>query len=255
MKLSTIFGGVAITLSLSTTAFGQETDDAAPSQASASKTQAAAETSSALEPEAHGPKPAARRYEAPLVLDAGGRVGFLRSEGYDPFSQNDAFGQLSIGGAVEIWRSGRFAIAPGGRWEFGQRNGEARGAKTNFSMHRLAASLEGRVYATPWLYAFGRLAPGVAYQRARVAEPSAPADLTASDWLPSVDASLGATAMSRGPFRIGGTVDFGYGFVSDLKMSLRPDLPPEDPRRTAAVNLRDVNASGPFFRLGVVVVF
>jgi hypothetical protein len=196
-----------------------------------------------------------RVFEAPLVLDLGARVSFLRSEGYDPFSSNDVFSQLSLGGAVEVLRAGRFAFAPGVRWDYGQRNGEARGAKSNFLGHRVSASLEGRIYATPWLYAFGRAAPGVAFERARLAEPSAAADLATSDWLPSVDVSFGAAAMTRGPFRFGGTVDFGYGFVSDLKMSLRPDLPAEDPRRTASVTMRDLNASGAFFRLGLALVF
>jgi hypothetical protein len=55
--------------------------------------------------------------------------------------------------------------------------------------------------------------------------------------------------------KFGGAVDFGYGYVPSMKLDLKPDLPPEDPRRVATVNLKDLDASGAFFRIAAALVF
>lgn len=202
-------------------------------------------------------QPAARKYESPFLLDLGGRVTFIRSEGFDPFASSDTLGQLSLGGSWEILHAGRFAAAIGARWEHGSRSSNARGAKSQFGQLRPSVAIEGRLYATPWLFGFARLAPGIAYQSAKLEEPSAPANLVKDEWMPTGDASLGVAGLApvTAQVKIGGSIDFGYGYIPTMKMEMKPDLPPEDPRRTASVNLKDLDASGAFLRLGVVVVF
>jgi hypothetical protein len=237
------------TVTLAAAAHAQEAEPADPT-ATLTPTPAAAEQAAPrVQP--------ARKYEPPFLLDLGGRVTFIRSGGFDPFATSDTLGQLSLGGSWEILHAGRFAAAIGARWEHGSRSAEARGAKSQLSQLRPSVAIEGRLYATPWLFGFTRLAPGIAYQRAKVEEPSAPASLVKDEWLPTGDASLGVAGLApvTTQVKIGGSIDFGYGYVPGMKMDLKPDLPPEDPRRTASVNLKDLDASGAFLRLGVVVVF
>jgi hypothetical protein len=202
-----------------------------------------------------GPSPSAR--DESLQLSIGVRTTFVRNAGYDVFSTNDALSQFSLGAIFPVLHRGRVALALGGVWDYGGSTASARGAEARLRMHRLSAPIEGRLFATDWLFGFARLAPGVAVQTVTVNDSSAPGRLLAERPLFVTDASVGvATVLSgRGPLRVGLSGDIGYALVPSMALRLRPDLADDDPRATGSVDLGSIATGGAFFRIAALASF
>ena len=230
------FAGFALVVSLAVTAGAQE----------------------AVSPPAPAPNsPRATPWEVSL----GYRGAFVESAGYAPFSTNDYFSQSSLGASRVVFVSGRLAFAVGATWDHGDSSATARGAPSDLEVHRLTAPLTLRYRVLRWLDAFVRVAPGAAYQRASVDDPSGIATLKKTAWLPCGDATAGvawAFADSRilaHPFVWRLTAEGGYGWTADMSLSLNPDLQGSDPRQTGSTDIGTLALSGGFGRIGVAVGF
>jgi hypothetical protein len=190
------------------------------------------------------------------------RDTFVSDRGYAALSPNASLDQFSLSLSRGVYRRGRLEFSVGAGWDYGRAESTARGAPSSLTLHRLSAPLTARYALTPWLDVFGRVAPAIASQAARVEESSAPAPLVASAWLPAGDASAGAAwrfAWTEGP---GASVigwwlmaEGGYAWTSSMSLALSPDLPSGDPRRTGTTDLGSVAMSGPFVRVGVSMSF
>jgi hypothetical protein len=206
------------------------------------------------------PSPSSPRV-TPWEATLGLRGGYVESPGYSPFSPNDFFSGVSLGASRVVAVRGRFALAVGATWDYGEPTSTARGAKTDLEVHRLTAPLTLRVRVRRWLDAFARVAPGATFVRASVDDPSGIATLRKSAWLPSGDATAGV-AWTFADSRIAGrpvvwrlTAEGGYGWTADMAMQLQPDLGSGDPRQTGATDLGILALSGGFGRIGVAVGF
>src|SRR3990170_1296938 len=114
----------------------------------------------------------------PLGLTAalGFRSDLVRSPGLDAFSATDGLPQS----ALAVWyRAGgdeRAGLAVGFEWNHGTTIDRARASETELVLDRLTLTFEGRVpIGTRWA-AFGKIAPGLLRDRARISEGSAPGD-------------------------------------------------------------------------------
>jgi hypothetical protein len=204
--------------------------------------------------------------EAMWRVEMGYRGSFVTSAGYNPFSRDDYFSQFSLDASRTLWAGAigglHVSFAPGIAWDYGESSASARGDAASLSMHRFTVPLEGRMHFGSWGYAFLRLAPGVAYQRAEVDDASSPSPLFKERWLFATDASAGYAWLvwpreqpSARTARLWLQSDVGYGLVAAEKLSLSPDLPSSDPRRVAGVDLGTLAMQGAFFRVMAATSF
>jgi hypothetical protein len=189
-------------------------------------------------------------------LAAGVRTVYVKSAGFDPFSDNDAFPQLSISGTRTVVRSNRLSLAAGIGLDVGSSTASARGDASELNLTRLAAVIEARVQPRSRFYLFARVAPGLLHLSASLQDASSPegSSLHASADVFSVDASAG------GALRLGGIgtanigawliADGGYAWASSREMVVAPSLG-ADQNKAGSVDLGNLAARGGFFRLAL----
>ncbi len=206
-------------------------------------------------------RPATSAAVTPWEAHLGYRGTFVDNRGFDPFSRNDYFPQFSLGASrVLAWR-GRFALAAGASWDYGETEATARGAPTGLTTDRFTVPLTMRYALLRSVQLFATVAPGVTWASAHVDESSAPATLVKTSWLPSGDASAGArwafatTRVGRFPVVFWLTAEGGYAWTAPMQLSLSPDLPSNDPRQTATTDLGSLAMNGGFGRVAFAVAF
>jgi hypothetical protein len=213
-------------------------------------------------PESPAPRSGVDRLKSMWRFELGYRGAFVSEAGYNPFSTQDYFAQVSMGGSRTVYTRGRFSVAPGFSWDYGRSSATARGDAASLEVHRLVVSLEGRLHFDAWGYAFARAAPGVALENAEVDEPTAPAALTKSRWLFATDLSAGyafplwprAERWDPTP-RVWLQADGGYGWIAAQALNLTPDLSSSDQRLASGVDLGSLAMRGAFFRVAAAVSF
>jgi hypothetical protein len=195
--------------------------------------------------------------ESPWQAEIGYRGAIVRDAGYDPFSTNDWFGQLTLAGSRVLLTRGRFSFAAGAAWDYGHASATARGASSDLNVHRLTVPLTVRYSLARWLYLYGTIAPGAAREDARIADPSAPAPLVRGGWLASGDASAGVaySFLDTRPVSWWLSAELGYGLAAPLSLAMSPDLPSSDPRSAGKTDLGSLALSGSFGRVGLAVAF
>jgi hypothetical protein len=197
----------------------------------------------------------------PWEAHMGYRGTFVDSPGFNPFSTNNYLPQFTLGASRALFPSGRFALAAGLSWDYGETNATARGANTGLTVDRFTVPLTLRYALWKWLHVFVTIAPGVTYASAHVDEASAPASLVKTSWMPSGDASAGArwafanTHVGPYPVVFWLTAEGGYAWTAPMQLSMSPDLASSDPRQTATTDLGSLAMNGGFGRLGISVSF
>jgi hypothetical protein len=197
-------------------------------------------------------------------IDTGVRNTYVKDAAYDPYAENDAFTQWSVGMSRTTIMRGDFSFAPGFRWDAGSSSARARGADTNLLAHRLTIPLELRYHEAKWIYFFGRLAPGAMYQRSRVVDASLSEPMVDAGWVPAADVSLGASLMfanftpddatSRVP-RFWITPEVGYAWSGRASAAMSPKTDTDDPRAFGTLSMTGATLRGAFFRINVTTTF
>lgn len=198
-----------------------------------------------------------------IRVNAGLRVGYLRSTGFDTFAKNDVLSQFSLDATFPIFSTDKLVLGVGLGWDIGGRSDALRGQDTSLSTHRFYVPVEGRYALLPWLHPFLKLAPGAAVAIAKVHESTLDQELSATGWAFSADASVGASIllgprkhMERRTPRVWLTPEIGYSLTTAAKLSA------ETGRDEANVlgsdertNLRSLALSGLFWRASVGMTF
>jgi hypothetical protein len=210
------------------------------------------------EPEATSSVRAADWREQVARLELGYRGVFVTNAGYNPFSTHDYFSGVSLVASRTVFATGRFSFAPGIAWDYGSSGATSRGDATQLQVQRITIPLEGRVHFGRWGYAFGRLAPGAAVERAEVDDASAPSALTKSLWLFTGDASVGyALPVPPLPEHPGRAIrawlqaDAGYTWVADNGLNLEATTS----QLTDQVDLASLGMRGAFIRVAVAASY
>lgn len=147
---------------------------------------------SSSEPEPVDEAPRAPRVGG-LRVNAGLKVAYVGTSGYDLFSSNNVLPQFSVDATYGFWTRGRLALAAGLGWDAGGSDDQLRQLETTLSTHRFTVPIEVRYAVKPWLWAVGKVAPGAAYLRGEVKDASAPGgELSGSGWAVTGDATVGA---------------------------------------------------------------
>ncbi|MDP9036158.1 MAG: hypothetical protein M3O50_15265 [Myxococcota bacterium] len=215
----------------------------------------------------------ADRLEAMWRLELGYRDNLVTDPGFNPFSTQDYFSQVSLAASRTVFARRHVSFALGVAWDYGRSTASARGDATRLDVHRLTVPIEGRLHFGSLGYLFARAAPGLAMERADVNDPSGPCaqvpstggcavPLTESRWLFATDVSAGyafpvwsRTETPEMVPRLWLQADGGYGWIATQRVRLSPDLPSGDARLAGGTDLGALTMRGPFFRVAAAVSF
>jgi hypothetical protein len=229
---------------------------AAPAPAAATPVPAPAE----IQPDRAVTQPP--RYDV-VRINAGLRVGYIPTSGFDAFADSDALTQFSVDATYPVLHQDRFVLGVGLGWDIGSRSDRVRGFDSSLTAHRLTVPIEGRWHFTPWLFGFGKLAPGAAAMLASLTDPSSPTTLKTTSWAFAADASVGASFL-LGPRKDTGkrtphfwvTPELGYSFTTDAPMNLSTGRADKDLLGSDEnVRLASVALSGFFWRATIGTTF
>lgn len=207
-----------------------------------------------------------------LTAGLGVRSDLIRSSGLDAFSTTDGLSQSALSVGYHLSGTELSGILLGFEWNHATTTAAVRGAEASLTIDRLTLALESRVAVGRRVSVFGRVAPGLLRDRARMVDPSAPGGayggLTMGDglaqtkWVPTADVS-GGLALRFGELRGRGapvfgfwlTAEGGYGYAAahDLVLASRAETQPgrvDEPLRLGQLAWR-----GAFMRFRIAVSF
>jgi hypothetical protein len=197
-------------------------------------------------------------------LGLGARGNYVTTSGFDAFAKNNFLPQWTLEADKTLLVFRRFSVSAGVAWDVGARGdkGVARGAEASLLVNRFSVPIEAHYHLAPWLYAFGRVAPGVALAHASVKDASSNADLTGSGAAFTTDLSAGASFL-LGPHvrpekrlaRLWVSPEFGYALATAASLDLTPAQDENDTRPVGTTKLGAIALSGPFFRVSVALTF
>jgi hypothetical protein len=192
----------------------------------------------------------------------GARTMFVTSPGFDPFSENNAMTEFSLGAGRTIFSDGILSVAAVAYYDASTRSSTARGERTELESHRLSLGPEARAHVMPELYAFARLSPAILRTSALLEEASSGTSLFARSFSFGFDA-VGGVAFRAFSFGRGEKAarfwvigEGGYGWAAETDLLLAPDE--EDsaaPQRVGDLDLGTLDLRGPMFRVAVGLTF
>lgn len=220
-------------------------------------------TTAVEEPEYQPPPPSKPQPRIePLRVSGGLKVGYVSTRGFDTFADSNTLPQFSLDATYTLITKGRLALAAGFGWDIGGRGDKLRGLGTSLTAHRFLAPIEARFSVLPWLWAFGKVAPGAALVYGRIEDPSSPNTLSDSAWAFATDLSAGATFAigKRQPERRGVRVlvtpEIGYALTTAAKLRPSPDRDEDELLGAdSSTNLQPLALSGFFWRTTIGIAF
>lgn len=196
-----------------------------------------------------------------LRLDLGARTQFVRSDGLDPFSENDVVPQLSLGASYVVWTRDRLSLAATLGFDYAGLSSNARSSDTSLSLQRFTLGPEARYHLLRILVLTAKVAPTLTRQKAEVST-GVGSDLRDVAWKVGFDATAGVavevfgyrSGTSKSP-RLWVTAEGGYGWTASNQMVLEPKDEGAAPERFTPLELRDLSLSGPLFKIGAALSF
>jgi hypothetical protein len=191
---------------------------------------------------------------------AGVRTTLVRSDGYDPFSTNDALTQFSVSMERVVVRRDAFVFAAGIVTDYGLASAHARRAESELQAWRLGALAEGRYQRWQGGYGFVRFAPAALGMTARLTDSSTPGGGRLEDnfWLASGDLSGGAAVRvtpAPTPLAVWLRAEGGYSWAASHHLMLAPEAAPQDQAKLAPVDLGTISPRGAFFRFSIALAY
>lgn len=196
-----------------------------------------------------------------LRFDLGARTQYVSSNGLDPFSENDAIPQFSMGASFAFWSRDKLSVAAVAGFDYSGWSSQARSADSSLDLKRFALGAEARYHVLRILVATARLAPTLTRQSATLSTGIG-SDLEKVAWKGGFDATAGfavemfgyRSGKSRLP-RVWLTGEGGYGWTASNDLVLRPEEESDAPQRFQPLDLEDLSLSGPLFRVTAALSF
>ncbi len=200
------------------------------------------------------------RHQDHWFASGGYRASWIEDAAFDPFSEDDVLGQLSLNAGRTVYAQDRLSVAVSGMFDFGTTSAPARSLNAEYKALRLGLGLEGRYHLRSWLYAYARVTPGAVRTEASLDSTFGP-HYEAVNWSAAVDGSLGAAIRIIGTRdgrkfspRVWLFAEVGYGWVAGQDLSLEATGAGAPPR-AEPIELGELDASGTTLRFGALVTF
>lgn len=196
-----------------------------------------------------------------LRLDLGLRTQYVSDTGLDPFSENDAVPQLSLGASYAFWARDRLSLAGAFGFDYSTWSAEARSNETSIDLRRFTLGPEARYHLLRILVVTAKVAPSLTRESTALSTGIG-TDLTKVAWKAGVDATAGVavevfgyhSGLSRSP-RLWLTGEGGYGWTASNRLLLKPDEADRAPQRPEPVDLGELSLSGPLFKISAALSF
>ncbi|HYP91512.1 MAG TPA: hypothetical protein VEQ59_25265 [Polyangiaceae bacterium] len=196
-----------------------------------------------------------------LRLDVGFRTQFFKGAAFDPFSEHDAFHQLSLAASYGFWARDRLSLAGVVGFDYGATSANIRSDDASLDVRRFVLAPEARYHVLRVLALTAKVGPTLTREKA-VVSGGLGTDLSKTAWRFGFDATAGAAfelwgyanGASSKP-RLWLTAEGGYGWTASNKLSLEPRHSDDAPQRLARLELGDLSLGGPLFRITAALSF
>lgn len=195
-----------------------------------------------------------------LRLDLGARTQFIKSSGFDPFSEKDALGQVSVAASWAFWAQDAASLAAVVGFDYGGSSAQARSDQAKLDLARFTLAPELRYHVLRLLVLTAKVGPTLTREAAELNGGGFGSSLVKTSWKFGVDATAGAAlelwgyakGTSRKP-RLWLAAEGGYGWTAPMKLNLKPEDSGAVPQRLVAPALDDLSISGPLFRVTLAI--
>ena len=206
-------------------------------------------------------KAALGTHQKNLRVSLGERTQFIKSSGFDPFSERDALTQVSLGASWAFWAHDELSLAANLGYDYGGSNAAARSDQAELRMHRFKLAPELRYHVLRILAVTASVGPTLSYQRAALSG-ALNSDLSRTQWKPGFEATAGAAVEVWG-YKSGASHrprlwiigEGGYGWTAPMALGLKPESPSVVPERINPLSLDDLSVSGPLLRISLALSF
>ncbi|HVY30409.1 MAG TPA: hypothetical protein VHB79_27815 [Polyangiaceae bacterium] len=195
-------------------------------------------------------------------VDLGARTQFIKSSGFDPFSEKDALTQVSLAASGVFWTQDAASLAAVIGFDYGETSARARSDQADLSLARFILAPELRYHLLRVLVLTAKVGPTLTRESAQLSGGGFGSDLMKTSWKFGVDATAGAAVelwgYAKGTThrpRLWATAEGGYGWTAPMKLNLEPADGTTAPQRLVAPTLDDLSISGPLFRVTVALSY
>ncbi|HYQ16877.1 MAG TPA: hypothetical protein VEQ58_14000 [Polyangiaceae bacterium] len=194
-------------------------------------------------------------------LDIGFRTQFFKQAAFDPFSEHDAFHQLSLAASWGFWAHERLSLAGVVGFDYGSSSANLRSDDASLDVRRFLLAPEARYHVLPVLALTAKVGPTLTREKA-VVSGGLGTDLAKTAWRFGFDATAGvafelwgyANVSSPKP-RLWLTAEGGYGWTAANRLKLEPNHEGQGPQRLTPLDLGDLSLGGPLFRITAALSF
>jgi hypothetical protein len=194
-------------------------------------------------------------------LDLGLRTQFIKSAGFDPFSENDVLHQFTTNASFVFWTRERLSVAAVLGFDYGASSARARSSQASLDVRRFLIAPEARYHVLRVLAVTAKVGPTLTREEVTLSG-GLDTDLSKTAWRFGFDATAGAalelwgyaSGASHKP-RLWVTAEGGYGWAAPNRLSLRPVDAGEAPQRLSPLELGDLSLGGPLFRITAALSF
>ena len=182
---------------------------------------------------------------------------WIPSDGFDPFSDDDALTLFDLGAAVSLAGTSVFDVAAVVSWGVASSDADYRTQPAELDVMRFSAGPELRGSIIDRLYWHGRLSPTATRLAASLEESSSRVSLSDSQWAFGVDAAVGLDLrFVETPTPLPNALGFfvraeaGYGWTQNVDLELEAEGSAA-PVRSEALALPELALGGPSLRVSV----
>jgi len=190
-----------------------------------------------------------------IRLEMGVRTQYIKSDGFNPFSERDVLPQFTLGASFAFWAQDKLSLAGYAGFDYGASSANLRSEDASLDLARFSLAPEARYHVLRILALTARVGPTFTREAAEVSGPLG-TPLLKTGWKFGFDATAGAalelwgysSGASKKP-RLWVMGEGGYGWTAPLALTFKPEEAGSVPQRLTPLDLGELSVAGPLFRI------